>query len=326
MDFSAHHQSDHTATDLRAPLHVQTASARPTLQVLTGVDAGRILALTKGTTVVGRSLDSEMVLNDESISRQHAEIYTSSAAAPIIYDLESKNGTKVNGEPISPTGQVLIEGDQVRLSANMILKFSWQKPEEEALQGSLYHCAVRDWLTQTYNKRYFIERLAQEFSYAERHHRPLSLLLVDIDHFKGVNDQFGHDAGDHVLREISKFMKTQLREEDVLARYGGEEFAILLRQIDLAEAVLVAERLRVGLKNTSVHYLEQSVQCTTSIGVACTSKNKFKDPNQLFVLADQRLYEAKASGRNKTVFGNPDDLDAPDEDFFRRPTSPPKET
>jgi two-component system, cell cycle response regulator len=324
-DFAIQSGDDFTSTDVQPAIIPATATSRPTLQILTGLDAGRIIGLKNGTAVIGRAMDSQIVLADESVSRQHAEIYTSSTTTPIIYDLESKNGTRVNGHAINGSGKMLVEGDQVQLSTNMVLKFSWQKPAEEALQGSLYQCAIRDWLTQAHNKKYFIERCAQEFSFAQRHGKALTLLLIDIDHFKQINDSYGHDAGDHVLKEIAKYMTEQLREEDFLARYGGEEFAILLRQIDLPHGVLVANRLRTGLKNLRLNYLGKEITCTTSIGVACTQVDSFENSNELFIMADKRLYRAKESGRDCTVFEEQSTADSPDENFSRHPTTPPNE-
>jgi len=274
---------------------------------------------------MGRALETGIVLHDDRVSRLHAKVQLTAAEPPIIYDLESKNGTRVNGLSIGGNGYSLEDGDQVQLSANTVLKFSWQKPAEEALQGSLYQCAVKDWLTQAHNKRYLTERLEQEFSYAERHGRALSLLLIDLDNFKTLNDRWGHVAGDSALKHVATFMAGQLRNEDVIARYGGEEFVILLRQIELPEAFHVAERLRVGIQKLPIKYKNENISCTVSIGLACTQVGEFQTANDFFVSADQSLYRAKNEGRNRTAHEGGSEIENLSHSFARRPTKPPEE-
>ena len=188
-----------------------------------------------------------------------------------------------------------------KLGTNVVLKFTWADALEEEVQQRLYDNAVRDALTHTWNRRYFNERLAQEFSFAHRHQRPLSLLVIDLDHFKQVNDRFGHAAGDQVLRAIAARVQTDLRDEDVLARFGGEEFTVLLRDCLLVDAMAVAERIRRRVASTPVPFEGRPVPVTISVGVACTAEEQMDSSQRLFSRADQRLYKAKREGRNRVV-------------------------
>jgi diguanylate cyclase (GGDEF)-like protein len=164
---------------------------------------------------------------------------------------------------------------------------------------------LTDPLTELHNRRYLDRRLEEELSRASRYRQPLSCLFIDADHFKRINDNYGHPAGDHVLKELAKRIRSQLRASDVATRYGGEEFAILLPQTNLSEALLLAERIRIEVNSQPV-YLDQgeSLQLSVSIGVSETlpmlGKSHHKElGSHLLACADQALYIAKSKGRNR---------------------------
>ncbi len=186
--------------------------------------------------------------------------------------------------------------------------------EMEALNRRLEELTVRDPLTGLYNRRYFQDRLTHEVQRARRHGRPLGLLIVDIDHFKQINDTYGHQAGDEVLRSIALLLVNQTRATDITARYGGEEFVAVLPETDAHGALRVAEKLRESVAVTPLYHLEQgflgelprpddaaAITCTISIGVASFDAKRMADASELVRAADEALYAAKQAGRNRVM-------------------------
>ncbi|MGL6070390.1 GGDEF domain-containing protein [Craterilacuibacter sp.] len=166
------------------------------------------------------------------------------------------------------------------------------------LNQKLTELALSDELTGLYNRRHFMDMATRELSNAERHHMPCSLLLLDIDHFKLVNDQCGHLGGDQVLREIGRLLPQLLRPSDLAARYGGEELVVLLRHTPLEEALEVAERIRLAIASLEYEGLSKSLRVTVSAGVA---ESRVTEPDLLWLIerADRALYRAKDGGRNR---------------------------
>ena len=164
---------------------------------------------------------------------------------------------------------------------------------------------LTDPLTELHNRRYLDRRLDEELSRASRYKQPLSCLFIDADHFKQINDNYGHQAGDTALRELADRIRSQLRASDVATRYGGEEFALLLPQTGLSEALLLAERIRLEVASSPIHLDDgNQLDITVSIGVSETlpmlGKSRHKDVGEhLLSSADQALYQAKARGRNR---------------------------
>ncbi|HJN72658.1 MAG TPA: GGDEF domain-containing protein [Myxococcota bacterium] len=272
------------------------------LIVLSGASIGKMHRLADGENTVGRSRKCNVVLEEEGVSRIHARVEADDDGARIA-DNGSTNGTFVNGHKLGAGEQpTLRDGDRIMLGGSMVLRFSLQDELDESFQQQLYESAVRDNLTGAYNKRYLLERLEQEFSYAERHGTPLSLIVLDLDHFKKVNDTHGHAAGDEVLRAVADVIQGAARAEDIFARYGGEEFVLMLRETSLHDTMRYAERLRVLTSEISVVFAGVSIEITCSLGVASTDGAWYKSGRRLFVKADRNLYQAKQSGRN-CIFG-----------------------
>lgn len=298
-----HGPDENTVADgsLSPGLSSSEKQARPTLTVLTGLDAGMAVALEPGRYTLGRSPSATVTLDDDSVSRRHCCIDVPRLGAPSIADMGSTNGTCVNGERVPPAGTTLQEGDKIALSASVVLKFGWKDDLEEAVQRRLYHSAVRDALTGTYNKRYFTDRLATEFTWACRNARPLACLVFDLDHFKRINDTWGHAAGDAVLRGVAGMVQRLVRTEDVLCRFGGEEFVLLMRETTPRVAAEVAERVRRQVASAPITWNGQDIPVTLSAGLATSEEPGLETGQDLFVLSDGRLYEAKAGGRNRVV-------------------------
>jgi diguanylate cyclase (GGDEF)-like protein len=169
--------------------------------------------------------------------------------------------------------------------------------EELALKRR-YESSIVDGLTGAMNRKHFDDRLIGELAFAKRHKAEVSLLILDVDHFKSVNDQLGHPAGDAILRQLASTIRKALRLEDIFARYGGEEFAIIARGIERIGALAFAERVRHLVATTSFEHAGTSIPITISIGVASLADCRDASVDQLITLADSRLYVAKASGRN----------------------------
>jgi diguanylate cyclase (GGDEF)-like protein len=175
--------------------------------------------------------------------------------------------------------------------------------ELEIAQEQLRQLAITDGLTELFNHRYFKEHLEQELYRANRHHSEVSLIMIDIDHFKKYNDSYGHPAGDSLLRTVGKLLKENIRKIDLAARYGGEEFCLVLADTNKSSAGLVAEKMRrlvEGYSFDSLPHHASNGRITISLGVA-TFPVDAGTTNDLVRLADQRLYNAKQLGRNQVV-------------------------
>jgi diguanylate cyclase (GGDEF)-like protein len=172
--------------------------------------------------------------------------------------------------------------------------------EEKRIQDKLKIMATTDSLSGLCNRTEFMNLAQKEFVWANRQKEGLAFLMMDLDHFKSINDTFGHAAGDEVIREIGKTMKTYFRKSDIVGRIGGEEFAVVLKNASLKEAMEVAENFRETVANKKVAYGDQEITFTISIGVAAISEDtaEISNINDIFKRADDALYKAKAMGRN----------------------------
>jgi two-component system cell cycle response regulator len=283
---------------------------RAYLTVLAGVGVGEMHKLAASETVIGRGPQADIQVVDDGLSRRHAVI-EQRGDQMWLRDLGSTNGTFCNGERIRE--HVLQDGDKIQVGAATILKFNFHDSIEETFQRQIYDSALRDGLTKTFNRKYFLERLESEFAYASRHDSHLSLLMFDIDHFKKINDCHGHLAGDHALVTIAQAVQQTIRKEDVLARFGGEEFAVICRGIDLSGAVAFGERIRRCVDEQSFEYQRARFLATVSVGVAATPDVAICETIDLLRVADDALYRAKRQGRNRVVSGR-DRLETPPTD------------
>ncbi len=277
------------------------------LIVINGKSVGKMFKLSADTVVIGRAPTNEILIDDEGVSRKHAYVERA-AAGLVLVDGEmmagggikpSTNGVFVNGARVER--HLLADGDKVQLGSSTILKFSFQDEVEERAQKQIYEMATRDGLTAAYNKKYFADQLKTDFAFYHRHiERPLSLVLFDIDFFKKLNDGFGHQAGDYVLKSLAAIVQKALRTEDIFARYGGEEFGIILRDTDGEKAYIICERIRRSIENFQFTYDGKRLPVTISMGVATLASQNYQNPKALVKAADEYLYAAKHNGRNRT--------------------------
>ena len=194
-----------------------------------------------------------------------------------------------NGEVIRSRCKVLADGGRMVTYGNV--------SDLVRNADEMAELAMKDALTGIYNRRHFMARLDSEWKRFRRYERPLSLLMLDIDHFKSINDRYGHDVGDQVIVAVARLCATQTRDSDVVARIGGEEFAILLPETELEDACVAAERLRTARRRASVRDAHRSTAVTVSIGAALAEAN-VAGLAELMKRADDALYAAKRGGRN----------------------------
>ncbi len=283
--------------DVREKLTTVGLKFKPCLTVLTGGASGQLFKVLKGVAVIGRAPSVEVKLEDDGISRSHARLRAETNRA-WIEDMGSRNGTFVNGSKIS-TPTELREGDKIQVGRGTVLRFGFHDDLDESFHENLMSSALRDGLTKLFNKRYLMDRLDSELKFAQRHQTALTLLMLDLDHFKKINDSHGHLAGDMILSAVSAALLRAVRNEDVVARFGGEEIAIVLRAIGLEAASHMAERLRKVVEQSEVGIDGKKVRATVSIGIAGFPHTQAKTVEELIEAADKALYRAKAEGRNR---------------------------
>jgi diguanylate cyclase (GGDEF)-like protein len=254
---------------------------------------GKRFVLERETLTLGRGQENVITLDNDSVSRRHCRIERRGAAW-YVCDLDSTNGTYVNDELVKE--YQLRRGDQVKIG-DTILKYLSGSDVEAQYHETIYKMTIVDGLTQVHNKRYLLETLDREIPRARRHGRPLSALMFDIDHFKKINDTFGHLAGDYVLKEMATLVKSRLRPDDVFGRYGGEEFCALLPETPLVGAGAIAEDLRRKVQERSFVFENEQIAVTVSIG--CAELGPEMDVTGLVKAADEKLYASKHAGRNR---------------------------
>jgi len=270
---------------------------RPCLVQIYGPNLGRVILLDSPLTTLGRATECDVVLELDNVSRQHCTVHARDGGH-LVRDGGSTNGTFVNDEEVDGE-RLLRAGDFVRLGS-AVFKFlaADQSGEIEAqYHETIYGLTITDGLTQLYNKRYLLEFLERETARAVRHRRPLSVLLLDIDHFKRVNDQHGHLGGDFVLRELGAILRARTRREECLARYGGEELCFVFPEAARDDALRRGDELRRLCESHVFVYDGARIPVTFSAGVAEMATHSV--PLELLKAADERLYEAKGNGRNR---------------------------
>lgn len=274
-----------------------------TLTVQAGTDFGRVFQLIKAETIIGRSESSDIILQDGRTSRSHLLItqkVIAEAGKPIAkrftaIDLGSKNGTYVNHKRI--TEIELFNKDRLEFG-DTILQFEIKDSQELVFHQQLYDKAMSDALTGLWNRSYAQNELTRLIENTRYYQRPFSILLLDIDLFKGVNDSYGHDIGDIVLQKTAQSLIGQLQRLGIAARYGGEEFLVLLPDTGIAVATIIAERLRQAVEEIDFAMFGYPKRITISIGVGefpscgCSEETLIKN-------TDNALYHAKQTGRNK---------------------------
>ncbi len=272
-------------------------AVRPTLTIMSGVDAGRVFALDRDVQVIGRSETCDVHVDDAGISRRHARITRAADGGFYVEDLGSTNGTFVGTRRVATAR--IASGDYLQLGASLLVRFAVTDDADQTLRRETYESSIRDPLTHAYNRKYLDDRVGVEVAYSRRSGLPLALLMIDLDHFKELNDRFGHIAGDRAVCFVVAQIQRIIRAEDTLARYGGDELVVLARGTPHDEAARLGERLRCEIAERQFDAGGDTHTVTLSIGVASFDELATDSgPLALVALADERLYQAKLRGRN----------------------------
>jgi diguanylate cyclase (GGDEF)-like protein len=272
-------------------------AAHACLTVLTGTAPGQRFRIPEDGCVIGRAPNAEVRIIDDGVSRRHARVFRDGVTI-LVDDLGSRNGTFLNGARVEGPA-ALEEGDKIQVGPTVVLRFAHHDEIDERFHESMVAAALRDPLTRLFNKSYLLARLDTELRFARRHEAPLSLLMLDVDHFGALNDRHGTLAGDAVLANLATVIGGAVRNEDIVARFGGDEIAVVLRAIGLDQALGLGERLRRLVEQTPAQARGQELHATISIGAAGCPSTRAEALDRLLEAADQALYRAKGGGRNR---------------------------
>ena len=307
-----------------SPRPVAARERRPVLVFLRGELIAAPIPLERDEVILGRALGADVRVNDARASRMHARITTekdteTGAARYRISDLGSTNGTIVNGIPVK---EILLEdGDKIIIGEHL-LRFDLLDDIDREFQRQIHRLLAHDELTGLLTSKSFFSELKREAARAESEGRPFCVLMMDLDHFKEVNDQYGHLVGSQTIEVVGALITRSLRAGDVAARFGGEEFAAFLLDADCAQGLTAAERVRAAVEEHAFEAtrhgaapgLKPVLRVTISIGVAAYPGDA-RDPIELIELADTALYRAKHLGRNRvSSYGAPCEGTPPRED------------
>ena len=261
----------------------------------TGPDLGKRTPVGAAAVVIGRDAGCSLPNSHVSVSRRHARVVAQPDGKYRVTDLNSTNGTFVNNVRVSSA--VVNDGDYLRVG-ECLYRFLAGGNLETEYHEEIHRLSIIDPLTGVHNRRSLNEFLDRELERAKRHARPLAVVLFDIDHFKRINDQLGHTAGDFTLRNLAARAKELTRQDELLARYGGEEFALVLPETNLEGALATAERFRGAISAAPFAFEGTTFPVTVSAGVAVLSGGEPTTVDDLLGRADECLYEAKRAGRN----------------------------
>ena len=259
---------------------------------------GQQWSLGTNQMIIGRSSMSHVLIKEGSVSKSHAKIFVEDDNI-FIQDLESTNKTFINGKELVPLVKNKLENnDQIKVG-HVILKFLEKGSLENVSASKAHRRSLFDPLTRVYNKGAFSSQAPEEFKKARRLGMSFSLIMFDLDHFKSINDTYGHFAGDYVLKETCRVISSEvIRSNDFFARFGGEEFCILLTGTHLKQAVSKAEKMRTLIEKHVFKIQDKEISVTLSFGVT-EMKTKDKKWEDMFERTDACLYKSKESGRNK---------------------------
>jgi len=265
------------------------------LQIFPATAQAEMFRMSKRRTLIGRESSCDIMLDDNAVSRNHAAIDLNDSSY-FVTDLGSRNGTFVDDKPLRDRRR-LKGGELIRLGGT-ILKFMASMDEEAQYHAVVHELMTRDPLTNAFNRSYLMLTLEKLLSRCEFTKHDLAVIMIDIDHFKKINDSYGHLVGDEVLRVFSERIRNTLRPDDALCRLGGEEFVVISERTDLQNAAWMAERIRLTVSSTPFSTQSGPVMITCSLGVKIQDQPNVGTVDELLSGADELMYAAKACGRN----------------------------
>lgn len=272
------------------------------LKIYPASSNSELMRLCGSRTLIGRDPTCDITIYDNAMSRVHAAVDLLEQGY-CLSDLNSTNGTYVDDELLR--GRIPLQGGELIRMGGSILKFMSAMDEEANYHAVVHELMTRDSLTNAFNRSYLIPIVEQELDLCRKQGNHFSLVILDIDHFKKINDRYGHLVGDEVLRVFCERIRQELRNHDMLARFGGEEFVLACPRTGLAEAARIAERVRLAIASQPFHTQGGAITVTCSLGVACSNGEDFRSCDALVSAADEQLYSAKKSGRNRVQMFDP---------------------
>ncbi|GIW87926.1 MAG: hypothetical protein KatS3mg108_2250 [Isosphaeraceae bacterium] len=273
------------------------------LIVLRGDVPGRMIRLGPGIQTIGRGQENRISVPDMSVSRVHARLLVDDVGRIWLTDDGSTNGTYLNGQRLTPHQAVRVcDGDRISLGPSVVLKCLRTDPLDERHHREMFERSVRDPLTGLYNRGYFVNQVDVLAQQVFRGDLGLAILMIDIDHFKRINDQYGHTIGDAVLREMATRLRLSTRADDLVARYGGEEFVAALPIASPTQALDRGRRIWQSLRGQPVAAEGQTLDVTASVGIAYAPCDLPRPTAALIAIADKALYRAKERGRDRVCY------------------------
>ena len=289
-------------TDIKKALRASDGDAQEKNACLLAIGGelnGAVFDLPVGLISIGRNVENTYAMEFQGISRNHLRLEVLENQVTLV-DPGSRNGSYLNNKQVKKP-VVLKKGDVIKIGV-IALKFIPRGDPERLTYDELNRTANTDGLTKCFNKSYFNQACDLAVKKSKITGTQLALIIFDIDHFKKLNDNYGHDAGDHVLREMTGLIRAQgAREDDIFARYGGEEFVILLPKTNLKQGYEIAERIRKLVEAHPFVYESQEIHMTVSVGVS-DYRQGVDTGTELFKRADKAVYQSKNNGRNQVHF------------------------
>jgi len=271
------------------------------LIVVKGSPQGHRFFLNQAESILGRDPTADISIADSKISRKHA-VFKLEGGNVTLTDLGSANGTEVNDRVLSPNEPVVLKkNDTIVLGASTKLEFLPAGEVKTVDMGELSSAVNTDGLTGVFNKRYLLQAIDTEFKRAKAMRASLSVVFLDLDHFKKINDNYGHAAGDFVLKEFANLVKTNFaRPRDLFARYGGEEFVLMLSNTSADAGLVIAEKVRSAVEGYPFIFEGKKLPVTSSLGIAEIS-DAYATAEAFLNAADAALYQSKQNGRNRVT-------------------------
>ena len=281
--------------------HKKVEQLTPYLRIQTPANEIHRLRISSDFIILGRGKSCHLTLDDEMVSREHCRIWLDDSGNINILDLESTNGSKIDEKRISH--EILLPHNKLKIGKH-IVKIEYKDAEEIHQEELLQSAATTDPLTGVSNRKWFDERVKQLIQSKPKNNQHIAIVMVDIDHLKQVNDNYGHQTGDVVIKGVAEILNSCKRQQDLLARYGGEEFIVCLPDSNTDNTKLFCERVRKEISRTTFRFGQDEISVTASLGGFADIIDQNSNLSEMTQLADKALYHSKQSGRNQSAMAN----------------------